>query len=385
LRRLIFDEDHDVFRKSARQFFQREIGPHVERWRRRGIVDREAFLKAGEQGFLLMWADPEYGGAGLPDFRYEQVLAEESIRFGDPGFYHSLHSRLVGPYLGKLGTPDQKRRFLPPAITGEKILAIAMTEAEAGSDLAGMRSTAVERDDHWVLNGAKTYISNGINGDVVVVAARTVPGKRHALGLFLVERGMPGFERGRKLEKMGLHAQDTAELFFEDVAVPRANVLGDPTQGFGYLKLFLAEERLVCAVNSLAHAQVAFDITLDFIKERRAFGKAVGAFQNSRFLMAELRARIDVLHTAVDQAVLEHNAERLLPESAAGLKLLTSELENEVLDVGVQLHGGAGYMQEYRICRMFTDARVSRIFAGSSEIMKEIIGRSLGLDDRGAS
>ena len=382
MRRLIFEHDHDIFRESARRFFQREIGANAERWRRQGFVDREAFVKAGGQGYLLMWAGEQYGGAGVTDFRYEQILSEENVRYGDICFYHILHSRLVAPYIGRLGNEEQKARFLPKCASGETILGIAMTESDAGSDLTGMKTRAEDKGDHWLLNGAKTYISNGIQGDVFIVAARTVPDSRHGLGLLLVERGMPGFERGRKLEKMGLQAQDTAELFFDNVKVPKANILGDPAMGFKYLAQNLVEERLISSVGSLAHAQVGFDLTLEYIKERRAFGKPIGAFQNSRFKMAELRAQLDALQVFVDQAVLEHNAGRLLPETAAEIKLLTSELENRVLDEGVQLHGGAGYMQEYRICRMYTDARVSRIFAGSSEIMKEIIGRSLGLDDR---
>jgi len=382
MRRLIFDPEHDSFRDSARRFFQREIGANAERWRRQGFVDREAFVKAGEQGYLLMWADEQYGGAGVDDFRFEQILSEENVRYGDICFYHTLHSRLVGPYIGRLGNEEQKARLLPKCASGETILGIAMTESGAGSDLTGMKTRAEDKGGYWLLNGSKTYISNGIHGDLFIVAARTVPDSRHGLGLFVVERGMAGFERGRKLEKMGLHAQDTAELFFENVKVPKANVLGDPAMGFKYLAQNLVEERLISAVGSLAHAQVGFDVTLDYIKERRAFGKPIGAFQNSRFKMAELRAQLDALQVFVDQAVLEHNAGRLPPETAAEIKLLTSELENRVLDEGVQLHGGAGYMDEYRICRMFTDARVSRIFAGSSEIMKEIIGRSLGLDDR---
>lgn len=382
MRRLIFEHEHDIFRESARRFFQREIGINAERWRQQGFVDREAFVKAGEQGYLLMWAEEKYGGAGVTDFRYEQILSEENLRYGDICFYHTLHSRLVGPYIGRLGNEEQKARILPKCASGATILGIAMTESGAGSDLTGMKTRAQDKGDYWLLNGSKTYISNGIHGDLFIVAARTVPDSRHGLGLFIVERGMPGFERGRKLEKMGLHAQDTAELFFENVKVPKANVLGDPAMGFKYLAQNLVEERLISAVGSLAHAQVGFDVTLEYIKERRAFGKPIGAFQNSRFKMAELRAQLDALQVFVDQAVLEHNAGRLPPETAAEVKLLTSELENRVLDEGVQLHGGAGYMHEYRICRMFTDARVSRIFAGSSEIMKEIIGRSLGLDDR---
>ncbi len=379
MRRLIFELEHEQFRDSARRFFSQEIGPHAQRWREQGYVDREAYRKAGQQGYLLMWADEAYGGAGMADFRFEQILSEENVRHGDVCFYHTLHARLVAPYIGRLGTAEQKARWLPGCVKGETILAIAMTEPGAGSDLAAIRTRAEDRGDHWLLNGAKTYISNGIQSDLVIVAAKT---SERGIGLFVVERGMPGFERGRKLAKMGLHAQDTAELFFENVKVPKANVLGDPAGGFKSLLFALAEERLIAAVGSLACAQVAFDLTLDFIKDRKAFGHPIGTFQNARFKMAELKAQLDCQQVFVDQAVLEHNAGRLSAETAAELKLLTSELEGRVMDEGVQLHGGAGYMQEHRICRMYTDSRVSRIFGGSSEIMKEIIGRGLGLDER---
>ncbi|MGA7816360.1 acyl-CoA dehydrogenase family protein [Caballeronia sp.] len=382
MERLIFEAEHEIFRESARRFYQREVGPHGEQWRERGCVDREVFLKAGEQGYLLMWADEEHGGAGVADFRYEQILIEENARYGDSGFFHTLHSRLVGPYIGKLGNDEQRARILPKAARGEAILAIAMTEPQTGSDLAGIRARAEEKGDYWLLNGAKTFISNGILADYVVVAARTSPDNPHAIGLFIVERGMPGFERGRKLKKMGLHSQDTAELFFDNVRVPKANVLGDAAQGFRYLTRHLAEERLLGACGYLACAQVAFDLTLDYVKERKAFGRPVGTFQNSRFKLAQLRAELDALQTFVDQCVLLHNAGKLSSETAAAAKLLCSELEGRMTDEGVQLHGGAGYMDEYRISRMYTDARISRIYAGSSEIMKEIIGRSLGLDDR---
>ncbi|HJT41443.1 MAG TPA: acyl-CoA dehydrogenase family protein, partial [Sphingobium sp.] len=281
-----------------------------------------------------------------------------------------------------LGTDEQKDRWMPGIVSGEKILAVAMTEPSTGSDLAGIRTRAEDKGDHWLLNGAKTYISNGILSDLVVVAARTDPDAKHSLGLFVVERGMEGFERGRKLDKMGLKSQDTAELFFNDVKLPKANVLGDPTQGFGYLARFLAQERLVAAIGFMATAQTAFDITLDYVKERRAFGKPIGAFQNTRFKMATMRAQLDMAQTYVDQCVLLLNAGELKAEDASAAKLLTSELEARVMDECVQLHGGAGYMNEYRICRMYTDARISRIFAGTSEIMREIIGRSLGLDER---
>ncbi|MEE8577418.1 MAG: acyl-CoA dehydrogenase family protein, partial [candidate division Zixibacteria bacterium] len=239
--RKIFDAEHEMFRDSVRKFFQGEIEPQVDSWRDAGIVDREAYKKAGEQGYLLMWADEKYGGLGIDDFRYEQILVEENARYGDLSFMISLHSRLVGPYLGELGTDDQKQRFLPDCISGESILAVAMTEANAGSDVAGMKTRAEYSGDHWILNGSKTYISNGINSDLIVVAARTVPDNPHGLGLFLVERDMEGFTRGSPMRKLGLKAQDTAELFFDNVRVPSANVLGDPTKGFVYLMQFLAQ------------------------------------------------------------------------------------------------------------------------------------------------
>ena len=382
MKRTIFDDDHEMFRDGARRWFQTVVDPHTERWREQGFVDPEWFRKAGEQGYLLMWADEQYGGAGIEDFRYEQILIEEVTRHGDIGFFLSLHSRLVAPYIGHLGTDEQKRHFLPGCVTGERILGIAMTEPGTGSDLAGIKTRAEDRGDHWLLNGSKTYISNGQIGNLFVVAARTVPDKRTGLGLFLVEADMQGFRRGQNLRKMGLKAQDTSELFFDDVQVPKSHVLGDPTQGFRYLTTYLAEERLLNSCWNIAHAQTAFDITLEFVKERKAFGRPIGTFQNSRFRMAEMRAQLDAIQVFIDHCVMEHNAGQLTAEVAAEAKLLSSELENRVVDECVQLHGGAGYMQEYRICRMFTDARVSRIYAGTSEIMKEIIGRSLGLDDR---
>jgi len=382
--RTIFEPEHEQFRDAVRRFMQKEIGPQAEQWRREGCVSREAYRKAGEQGYLLMWAPEEYGGMAIDDFRYDQVLYEENVRHGEIGFYLQLHSRLVAPYIGHFGNAEQKARFLPGCVSGEKILAVAMTEPHAGSDLAGMRTRAEDKGDHWLLNGAKTYISNGLLADVVVVAARTVPDSRTGIGLFLVERDMPGFRRGRKLEKMGLDAQDTAELFFEDVKVPKANVLGDPTLGFRYMMKGLAEERLTGSVLSMASAQTAFDLTLEFVQERKAFGQAIGMFQNSRFKLAELRAQLDSVQTFLDQCVLLHNRKQLSVEVAAEIKLLTSELEGRVIDECLQFFGGAGYMEEYRICRMYRDARITRIFAGTSEIMKEIVGRKLGLDARAA-
>ncbi len=382
MKRKIFEWEHDAFRESVRAFLKEEVQPHAERWREAGIVDREAFRKAGGNGFLLIWADEKYGGQGIEDFRYEQVIMEETPRYGEPGFYMTLHSRLAGPYIQHFGNEEQKERYLPRCVTGETILAIAITEPDAGSDVAGLKSTAVDKADYYLLNGSKTYVSNGINSDLVIVVARTVLDDPRGLGLFLVERGMEGFRRGRKLEKIGLHAQDTAELFFDNVEVPRENVLGEPDKGFYYLMQGLAEERLICAVQSLAAAEEAFRLTMEHIQERRAFGRPLAAFQGTRFRMADMRTEMDLAQVFIDRCVEEHNDGRLTGELAAEAKLYTSELEGRVTDACVQLHGGAGYMAEYKIARLYANARVSRIYGGASEIMREIIARSLGLDPR---
>jgi alkylation response protein AidB-like acyl-CoA dehydrogenase len=382
MHRNIFDEDHEIFRDAVVKFLQAEVQPNLERWLEAGIIDRELFRKTGEQGYNLMWAGEQYGGLGLEDFRFEQILIEENAIHGDAGFGLALHSRLCGPYIGQLGNEEQKARFLPGCISGETILGIAMTEPSAGSDVAGIRSRAEEDGDHWVLNGSKTYISNGINGDVFIVAARTVPDHPHGIGLFLVERAMEGFTRGRNLKKLGLKAQDTAELFFDNVRVPKANVLGDPRKGFYYLMQFLAEERLIVACGCVAAAEAALRLTLEYVQERRAFGRAIAEFQNTRFKLAEMRTRIDVAQVFIDRCVMDHNEGKLTPEVAAEAKLYASEVEDFVTDEGLQLHGGAGYMDEYAISRLYANARVSRIYAGSTEIMKEIIARSMGLDPR---
>lgn len=382
LKRRIFEPEHEMFRDSVRKFLVAEVQPHAERWREQGIVDRKAWLKAGEAGLLMLWADPKYGGAGIDDIRYDQVLLEEWMRHGEGGFYVPLHNRLVGPYLDKLCTEEQKDRFLPGCVKGETILAIAMSEPAAGSDLFGMQTRAEDKGDHWLLNGSKTYISNGILADLVVVAAKTDPNNPRAIGLFLIERGMQGFERGRKLKKIGMPAQDTAELFFNDLKVPKQNELGDPKRGFQALMRFLAEERLLGAIRFLAHAERAFEITLDFVQGRKMFGQTLGDFQNTRFQMASMRTELDMAQAFVDHCVLDAMAGQLSAEIAAEAKLATSEIQGRVVDQCLQLHGGAGYMEEYEIARIYTDARVSRIYAGSSEIMREIIGRSLGLDAR---
>jgi acyl-CoA dehydrogenase len=382
MNRKIFDDEHEMFRDSVRNFMQNEIQPHSDKWHEQGIVDRDAFRKAGEQGLLLMWADEKYGGAGVSDFRYEQVLIEENARYGDAGFFMTLHNRLVGPYIGELGTEEQKARWLPKCVSGEHILAVGITEPGAGSDVASLRTKAEDKGDHYLLNGSKTYISNGILADLVVVVARTDQNNRHGMSLFVVERGMEGFERGRNLKKMGLKSQDTAELFFNNVKVPKENLLGDLNRGFYHLMHFLAEERLLGAVGYVATSAAAFDITMDYIKERKAFGQTIADFQNTRFQMASMRTEIDVAQAFVDQCVIAHNDGTLSADDAAKAKLFTSEMEGRIVDTCVQLHGGAGYMDEYPICRMYLNARVSRIYAGSSEVMREIIARSIGLDPR---
>ncbi len=378
----IFEDEHEMFRDAARSFLQNEIGPHAERWAEQEIVDREAFLKAGEQGMLCMWADEEYGGAGVTDFRYEQILLEENARYGDVGFFIFLHSRLVGPYIGHLGTEEQKARWLPKCVSGETILAIAMTEPGAGSDVSGIRTTAQDKGDHYLLNGSKTFISNGILADLVIVAAKTDPNSSHGLSLLVVERGMEGFERGKNMKKMGMHSQDTAELFFNNVKVPKENLLGEFNRGFYHLMYFLAEERLLSAVGALANAEAAYAVTMEYASERRVFGRAVADFQVNRFKFADMRTEMDVAQAFIDRCVMVHNDGNLTAEDAAKAKLFATELEDRVTDQCVQLHGGNGYMDEYPISRMYTAARVSRIYAGSSEIMREIVARSIGLDPR---
>lgn len=382
MERLIFESEHDMFRASVARFMAAEIAPHGERWRQEGIVDRDAYLKAGAAGLLCLWADTAHGGAGIEDLRFDQIVIEENVRGGETGFYLHLHSNLVAPYIAKLGVPALRDRLMPKVIAGQTILALAMTEAGGGSDLRAIRTRAVRDGEGWRLNGAKTYISNGILADAMVVAARTGEERGGQIGLFVVERGMAGFERGRKLGKMGLAAQDTAEIFLSDVEVPAENLLGDPALGLAALIEFLATERLIAAIASMAAAQTALALTMDFVKTRIAFGRPVGLFQHNRFRLAALKARIDAAQVFVDRLVLLANAGQLSGEDAAAAKLIASELEGEMTDLGVQLHGGAGYMDEFRISRMYTDARISRIFAGSNEIMQEIIARSMGLDER---
>lgn len=373
-----FTEEQTMFRAAYRQFLEAEIAPYMEGWREAGIVDREAFRKAGRNGFLMIWPDEKYGGMGEEDFRFEQVIIEETARAGCKQWYNTLHSRLVGPYFKRFGTEEQRMRFLPKCVSGETILAVAMTEPGAGSDLSGMASTAEDKGDHFLLNGSKTYISNGINADVIIVAAKLAGAdSKHSMVLLIVERGMEGFERGRNLKKMGQPAQDTAELFFSNVKVPKDNVLGEPGKGFFYLMEGLAEERLISACGSIANARKAFDITRDYVMDRKVFGKPLSEQQNTQFRMAEMDTEIEVIQTYVDHLVAQHNQGLLTANMGAKSKMMASEVEWKMLDLGVQLHGGAGFMDEYPISRMFTDARVNRILAGSSEIMRYIIGRDV--------
>lgn len=381
LRRTIYEEEHEIFRKTVRAWAEKELFPHAEEWREAGCVSREVWKSAGAQGFLCMYADEKYGGLGLQDFRYDMIICEE-LGPREPGFFIGLQNRIVGPYLHRFAPKEQRDRFMPGAVSGDTILAIAMTEPGTGSDLAGVRTRAVEHEDHWVLNGSKTYISNGFLTGLVLVAAKTNPEASHEIGLFWVEDGTPGFERGRNLKKVGLESQDTAELFFDNVKVPKANVLGDPRGGFKTMMMNLAEERLIGAVGFVARAEHAFNVTMDYIMERRAFGRAIGTFQNSRFKMASLRTELDAAWALTDHCAREHLTGTLSAEMAAEVKLYTSEVEGRVVDECLQLHGGAGYMDEYEISRLYRDARISRIYAGTSEIMREIIGRGLGLDDR---
>ncbi|WP_044874769.1 acyl-CoA dehydrogenase family protein [Pseudomonas sp. LFM046] len=379
MQRIHFETEHNLFRDAFRAFLQKEVVPHQDEWEEAGVVDRGVWRKAGEMGFLLPWADEEYGGAGLKDFRYEQIMAEELAYINEPGFMIPLHSSLCGPYIAEYGNAEQKARFLPGIIRGETILAVAMTEPSAGSDLAGMRTTAIDKGDHYLLNGSKVFISNGLLADLVIVAAKTDPTNKHAMGLFLVERGMEGFERGRNLKKLGMKSQDTAELFFNNVKVPKENLLGDAKGGFFYLMNMLAQERLTNACAAVAGAEAALLATIDYVKERKVFDRPVASFQNTRFKLAEMRTQIDVAQVFTDRCVMDHNQKKLTPEVAAEAKLFTTELLGKVVDEGVQLHGGWGYMWEYPICKMYANARIQRIFAGTSEIMKEIISRGMKL------
>lgn len=378
----LFDDEHDAFRASFAGFVANEVTPNYLQWEEEGIAPRELYARAGEYGFVGMAVPEEFGGGGSNDFRFNQVVAEEfaAAGVGGAGLGITLHNDITTPYFLEVCNDEQKQRWLPGIASGELITAIAMTEPGTGSDLAGVASTAIRDGDEYVLNGSKTFITNGINADLVIVVAKTDPSERHAgMSLLVVERGMPGFERGRNLDKIGMHSQDTAELFFTDVRVPATNLLGEAGKGFNYLTANLAQERLSIAVTGVATARAALGWTVDYVQERMAFGKPIGSFQNTKFVLAEIKTEVDMAQAYVDQCVLRLNAGTLSAADAAQAKLACSELQNRAVDRCLQLFGGYGFMTEYPIARAYVDSRVTSIYGGTSEVMKTIIAKSLGL------
>ncbi|MDZ5664217.1 acyl-CoA dehydrogenase [Nocardioides sp. zg-1308] len=376
----ILEQEHEDFRAVARAFFDKEVVPFHAQWERDGIVDREVWRRAGERGLLCFDVDEAHGGPGIRDFRYNMVLAEESARAGASGPGFAVHTDIIVPYLSSLGTEEQKRRWLPGCVSGDLVTAIAMTEPGAGSDLQGIRTTAVDAGDHYVLNGSKTFISNGILADLVVVVCRTDPDAGHqGISLLVVERGMDGFERGRNLAKMGLHAQDTAELSFTDVRVPKENLLGAEGSGFVSLMENLPQERISIGCIAVAAIEHVLDLCLAYAREREAFGKPIGSFQHNRFVLAEMATEAHIARVFINDCVLRLNAGEVDTSLASMAKWWTTELQKRVVDAGVQLHGGYGYMDEYPISKAYTDSRIQTIYGGTTEIQKEIIGRMLGL------
>ncbi len=376
----IYEQEHEDFRATVRAFLEKEVVPHHDEWEHEGQVSREVWRKAGEAGLLCFDVDEEYGGAGVKDFRYNIVVAEEMARAGASGPGFPVHSDIIVPYISQLGTPEQKQRWLPGLVSGEIISAIAMTEPGAGSDLQGVRTTAVDKGDHYVLNGSKTFISNGILSDLVIVVCRTDPDAGHkGISLLVVERGMTGFERGRNLDKIGMKAQDTAELFFDDVEVPKENLLGEEGSGFISLMMNLPQERISIAAMAVAAIEQVLDLSLAYAKERTAFGKPIGSFQHNRFLLAEMATEAHIARVFVNDCILKLNAGEVDTTLASMAKWWTTELQKKIVDAGVQLHGGYGYMMEYPIAKAYVDSRIQTIYGGTTEIQKEIIGRSLGI------
>jgi alkylation response protein AidB-like acyl-CoA dehydrogenase len=382
MHRPVYESEHEEFGASFRAFLRREVTPHFEAWESAGIVPREAFREAGRKGFLAFDVPVRYGGAGVSDFRFNAVLGEEGYLAGHAGFVGgvTLHNDICLPYFLAYADDEQRERWLPGIASGELLTAVAMTEPGAGSDLAGVSTRAVKRNGGYVVSGAKTFISNGINADLVITAVRTDPDDRHGgLSLVVLERGMDGLQRGRNLDKLGLHSADTAELFLDDVHVPSQNLLGEEGMGFRYLTGNLPKERLSIAIAAVSASRWALQMTLEHVKQRKAFGKPIGSFQNSRFVLAELHTEIEIAQAFVDQCTSQAVHGGLTPEVAAMAKWWCTELQGRVVDRCLQLHGGYGYMTEYPIARAFAEARVSRIYGGTTEIMKEIVGRSLGL------
>jgi alkylation response protein AidB-like acyl-CoA dehydrogenase len=378
--REIFEAEHEDFRRTARTFYEKEVVPFQEQWEKDGIVPRDLWNKAGEAGLLCFDVPEEYGGPGIDDFRFNVIVSEEQGRVGASGPGFSVHSDIIVPYIIGIGNDEQKKRWLPGCVSGDIVTAIAMTEPGAGSDLQGIRTTAIDKGDHYVLNGSKTFISNGIHADLVIVVARTDPDAGHkGISLLVVERGMEGFERGRNLEKIGLHAQDTAELSFTDVVVPKENLLGEEGSGFIYLMMNLQQERLIIAAQAAAACEYILELCVDYAKTREAFGKPIGKFQHNRFLIAEMATETKIARTFVDDCVMKHIDGKLDSVGASMAKWWTTELQNKLVNQGVQLHGGYGYMMEFPIAKAYLDSRISTIYGGTTEIQKEIIGRSLGL------
>ena len=381
MRRTLYTEDHELFRHSFRAFVEAEIVPHYSRWEEEGAVDRALFRTAGELGFIGMSIPEAYGGGGTTDFRYNAVMAEEYARagVGPAGAAIGLETDIIIPYF-LTGDADQKSRWLPGIAQGELVTAIAMTEPGTGSDLASIRTTAIRDGDDYIVHGQKTFISNGQNADLVIVAAKSDPTQTHAgLSLIVVESDRPGFSRGRNLDKVGMAAQDTSELFFDGVRVPAANLLGVEGTGFFQLIDKLPQERLSIAVGAMAAAETAFEWTLDYAKERQAFGRPIGRFQHNRFVLAEMRTELDLGWAFVDRQIEALNQGKLTAEDAAESKWWCTEMQVRLIDRGLQMHGGYGYMREYPIARAWMDGRVQTIYGGTTEIMKEIIGRGLGV------
>ncbi|MFZ4812492.1 MAG: acyl-CoA dehydrogenase family protein [Ilumatobacteraceae bacterium] len=377
-----FTEDHEAFRASFASFIAKEMTPHYLEWEHAGIAPRELFASAGRYGFTGMAVPEEWGGGGSSDFRFNQVIAEElaDAGIGGAGLGITLHNDITTPYFIEYCTDEQKRRWLPGIASGELITAVGMTEPGTGSDLASIATTAVRDGDVYVLNGSKTFITNGINADLVIVVAKTDPTQRHSgMSLLIVERGMEGFERGRNLDKIGMHSQDTAELFFNDVRVPVTNLLGDEGKAFHYLTFNLAQERLSIAMSGVAWARAALRWTLEYVQERKAFGQPIASFQNTKFVLAEVKTEVDVAQAYVDQCVRQLNAGTLTVAEAAQSKLWCTELQTRAIDRCLQLFGGYGYMLEYPIARAYADARVTPIYGGTSEVMKTIIAKSMGI------
>jgi acyl-CoA dehydrogenase len=379
MRRTIFEDEHDAFRESVRGFLLKEAVPRTEEWEAAGIIDRSFWKMAAAQGFVAFSAPEELGGAGLTDFRFNAVIDEEVTYTGTVTDAFSLTNDILAPYLTELTTPEQRRRWLPGVTDGSIVPAIAMTEPGAGSDLRGIKAVAKWDGDRYLLSGSKTFVTSGIQADLVIVAANVRRDGVEGLGLFAVENGAEGFQRGRKLEKVGRKAQDTAELFFDEVPVPPENLIGEEGKGLRHLMRNLAQERLSMAVTAVANAERALEITLSYCKDRNAFGKPIGSFQANRFTLAEMTTEVAMARAYVDRCIEGHTRRELTDAEAAGAKFAATELEFQVLDRCLQLHGGYGYMEEYEIARRWRDSRVQRIYGGTTEIMKEIVGRSLGL------